>query len=56
MAITPRPSRRDFLKVAAPLSLGLNFSGLTLARAASIGQTHTANIRQRVKSGILVFY
>lgn len=56
MAITPRPSRRDFLKAAAPLSLGLNFSGLTLARAAATGQSHTANIQQRVKSCILVFY
>lgn len=53
---TPKPSRRDFMKAAVPLSLGLNFSGLTLARAATLGQPHTVNLPQRVKSCILVFY
>lgn len=50
-----RPSRRDFLRATVPTTLGLSFSGLTLARAATIGQS-TPHPTQRVKSCILVFY
>ncbi len=50
-----RPSRRDFLRATVPTALGLNFAGLTLAQAATLGQA-AAHPTQRVKSCILVFY